>query len=49
MDTGIAPSKQFRNTLHSSTKKIKNEYLKWLNMYNKEKEENRLPTQKEQT
>lgn len=49
MDTGIAPRKQFRNTLHSSTKKIKNKYLKWLNMYNKEKEENRLPTQKEQT
>lgn len=49
MDTGIAPRKQFRNTLHSSTKKIKNEYLKWLNMYNKEKEENRLLTQKEQT
>lgn len=49
MDKGIVPKKQFRNTLHSSTKKIKNEYLKWLNVYNKEKEENKLPTQKEQT
>ena len=47
MDTGIVPKKQFRNTLHSCTKKIKNKYLKWLNMYNKEKDENRLPTQKE--